>query len=119
MKTLNLIKTFSMSFYLIVLIGFTANAESMKLASNENNRLALISAFKKLKIFYIDTHTNFITIYLGANTQKIFKKLLSFGIILRPLDNYGLKNFLRVTIGTKYECKKFVKMLKIAMDQTS
>jgi len=89
------------------------------LASNENNRLALISAFKKLKIFYIDTHTNFITIYLGANTQKIFKKLLSFGIILRPLDNYGLKNFLRVTIGTKYECKKFVKMLKTAMDQTS
>ena len=41
MKTLNLIKTFSMSFYLIVLIGFTANAESMKLASNENNKVLI------------------------------------------------------------------------------
>ena len=41
MKTLNLIKTFSMSFYLIVLIGFTANAESMKVASNENNKVLI------------------------------------------------------------------------------
>tara|TARA_B100000959_G_scaffold52461_1_gene54545 strand:+ start:622 stop:1731 length:1110 start_codon:yes stop_codon:yes gene_type:complete len=89
------------------------------LASNENSRLTLISEFKKLKIFYIDTHTNFITIYLGAKTKKIFEKLLSLGVILRPLDNYGLKNFLRVTIGTKSECQKFVKMLKITMSQIS
>ena len=77
------------------------------------------SGNKKLKIFYIDTHTNFITIYLGAKTKKIFEKLLSLGVILRPLDNYGLKNFLRVTIGTKSECQKFVKMLKITMSQIS
>tara|TARA_B100001996_G_scaffold334500_1_gene284659 strand:+ start:1208 stop:2317 length:1110 start_codon:yes stop_codon:yes gene_type:complete len=89
------------------------------LTQNDHGRLILISEFKKLKIFYIDTHTNFITIYLGTKTKKVFEKLLSLGVILRPLDNYGLKNFLRVTIGTKNECQKFIRTLKTIMSKIS
>jgi len=37
---------------------------------------------------------------------------LSEGVILRPLDNYGLPSYLRVTIGTKDENVMFIKKLK-------
>ena len=35
------------------------------------------------------------------------------GVILRPLDNYGLKNYLRVTIGTPKENSLFISKLKL------
>ncbi len=68
--------------------------------------------FKKLGISYIDSYTNFMTVYLGNNAQIIYEMLLSEGVILRPLDNYGLPGYLRVTIGTKDENAMFIKKLK-------
>ena len=68
--------------------------------------------FKKLGISYIDSYTNFMTVYLGNNAQIIYEMLLSEGVILRPLDNYGLPSYLRVTIGTKDENVMFIKKLK-------
>ena len=58
---------------------------------------------------YLNTHTNFITICLGSKAQKIYEILLSEGVILRALENYGLPNYLRVTIGTEEENKMFIK----------
>ena len=34
------------------------------------------------------------------------------GIILRPLTNYGLQNYLRVSVGKDAENKKFITALK-------
>ena len=66
----------------------------------------------KLGITYLNTYTNFITIYLGSKTQEIYEILLSEGMILRPLENYGLPGYLRVTIGTKEENNMFIRKLK-------
>ena len=66
-------------------------------------------------IKYIESFTNFITIYLGKKTEIIFNGLLKKGIILRPLNNYGLPNYLRVTIGTMNECRSFIKNLKLLL----
>ena len=66
-------------------------------------------------IKYIDSYTNFVTIYFGKDTSVIFEGLLKKGIILRPLNNYGLPNYLRVTIGTMNECKTFIKNLRVLL----
>ena len=66
----------------------------------------------KLGIAYLNTYTNFITIHLGSKTQEIYEILLSEGVILRPLENYGLPGYLRVTIGTKEENNMFIRKLK-------
>jgi histidinol-phosphate aminotransferase len=66
----------------------------------------------KLGIVYLNTYTNFITIHLGSKTQEIYEILLSEGVILRPLENYGLPGYLRVTIGTKEENNMFIRKLK-------
>ena len=40
------------------------------------------------------------------------KKMQRLGIIARDMDQYGLKNFIRVTIGRPLENRKFIKALK-------
>ena len=46
-------------------------------------------------------------------SKKVYKFLLSKGIILRTVNNYGLRDFLRISIGKKPELFKLVKFLKI------
>jgi histidinol-phosphate aminotransferase len=65
----------------------------------------------KLKIGYLPSTANFILIDIGQDGLAIFNKLLRQGVIVRDMRSYGLKNFIRVTIGTHKENKKFIKAL--------
>tara|TARA_Y100000996_G_C22535155_1_gene648040 strand:- start:814 stop:1920 length:1107 start_codon:yes stop_codon:yes gene_type:complete len=85
------------------------------LESNKKCYEFITRELDKDSIKYIDSYTNFITIYFGKNASFIFQELLKKGIILRPLNNYGLPNYLRVTIGTMSECKTFIKNLRILL----
>ena len=38
----------------------------------------------------------------------MFKKLMERGVIVRPIDLYGMPNFLRVTIGTHDQNLRFL-----------
>jgi histidinol-phosphate aminotransferase len=49
---------------------------------------------------YIESYTNFITMYLGNfSSKEIAQKLLEKGVIVRDMTGYGF-NALRITIGT-------------------
>lgn len=72
----------------------------------------LYREFKKLKIPYIPSVANFILIDIKQDGKIFFKKMLKYGVIIRDLKQYGLKNYVRVTIGTKSENKKFIEVLK-------
>ena len=82
------------------------------LKENDNGMIYLKSCFDELGIKYLNSYTNFLTIYLGSKTKQIFNDLLHQGVILRPLNNYGLSKYLRVTIGTDSENRYFIKKLK-------
>jgi len=63
---------------------------------------------------YIDSFTNFITIFLhenSYNSSTISNDLLRNGIIIRDLKGYGL-NAIRVTVGKPEENSKFFKIFK-------
>lgn len=55
---------------------------------------------------YIESYTNFITIYLDKSSKEISNLLLKNGIIVRDLSSYGL-NAIRITIGTKNQNDRF------------
>ena len=55
---------------------------------------------------------NFILIDVRRDSVTVFKDMLKFGVIVRDMKQYGLKNFIRVTIGTKKENDRFIKVLK-------
>ncbi|OGX23377.1 MAG: histidinol-phosphate transaminase [Omnitrophica WOR_2 bacterium RIFCSPHIGHO2_02_FULL_45_21] len=72
----------------------------------------LYGELDRLKINYIPSAANFILIDLKRDGLKIFNKLLKEGVIVRDMQQYGLNNFIRVTIGREKENKKFVAALK-------
>ena len=71
----------------------------------------------KLGLVPIPSVANFILVKFPNkgkfSANKVNNFLLSKGIILRKVDNYGLKDFLRISIGRKNELTKLIKYLKI------
>ena len=83
--------------------------------SKKNNTIVLemvIKVFQDLSIRHLGTFCNFITFEAGSKSAELFEYLLKNGIIVRPLVNYKLEKYLRVTLGTKREINIFLKTLK-------
>ena len=72
----------------------------------------LYTSLTRLGIAYVPSVANFILIDVGKDGLGVFKEMLKYGVIVRDMKQYGLKNFIRVTIGTKKENEKFIKVLK-------
>ncbi len=79
---------------------------------NEQGKIFLCQQFEEMGIFYIPSMTNFVTIDVKADAGKIAKTLQNSGIIVRPLNMYGQPNFLRVTIGTPEQNRRFMKTFR-------
>ncbi len=72
----------------------------------------LYKNLQKLGFSFIKSATNFILINAGQQAQGIYRKLLKKGVIVRNMRAWGMNNFIRVTIGTMAENRKFIKVLK-------
>ncbi len=68
-----------------------------------------------LGVAYIPSVTNFILIDVRRDCVEVFRRLLSLGVIVRDMKQYKLDTFLRVSIGTPAENKKFISALKKAL----
>jgi histidinol-phosphate aminotransferase len=66
----------------------------------------------KSGITYIPTVANFILIDAGKDGLGVFRSMLKYGVIVRDMQQYGLKNFIRVTVGTQKENQRFIRILK-------
>jgi len=80
---------------------------------NRDGLAFLISNFKKLKVQYILSVTNFITTIWGNKEEAeiITQKLLENGIIVRHLESFGWPNYIRISIGLKDENQKLINSL--------
>ncbi len=78
----------------------------------EDQRQFLYESFAKLKLNFIKSCTNFILIKLNQDSSDISKKLLHKGVIVRDMNHWGMKNFIRMTIGNEKENKKFIRVLE-------
>ncbi len=69
--------------------------------SNNTQGLGKLKQYCDSKgLFYIPSVGNFLTVEFGSRTLDIYQSLLEKGVIVRPLSNYQLNDFLRITIGT-------------------
>ncbi len=75
-------------------------------------KIYLYQILEKMGIQYVPSVTNFILIDVGKDCMAVFKDMLKLGVIVRDMQQYGLKNFIRVTIGTKKENERFINVLK-------
>jgi histidinol-phosphate aminotransferase len=54
-----------------------------------------------LRVF--PSQTNFVLVEFGPNTALIEAALIAQGVVLRPMGGYGLRDCLRITVGTADE----------------
>ena len=78
----------------------------------EKERIYLYGSLKRMKAKYLESATNFILIDVQKDGSQVSKALLKKGVIVRDMAFWGLKNFIRVTIGKTEENRKFIKALK-------
>lgn len=72
----------------------------------------LYNCLTGMGLSYVPSTANFILIEIDKDGQEVFQAMLRYGVIVRDMKQYGLKNFIRVTIGTKKENGEFIKVLK-------
>jgi histidinol-phosphate aminotransferase len=78
----------------------------------------LVQFFEKSGLKYISSAGNFISVYVGQDAISVYKKLLQLGVIVRPVENYNMAGYLRITIGTKKENDKFITSLQKILSNT-
>ncbi|MCP4409764.1 MAG: histidinol-phosphate transaminase [Gammaproteobacteria bacterium] len=61
----------------------------------------LRTAFDERQLRYIPSVGNFICVDMGRLALPVYQGLLSHGVIVRPVANYGFPNHLRITVGTQ------------------
>ena len=89
------------------------DTEYVSRSRNLNNLglLQLEAGFEALDLSFIDSVGNFVCVNVGPNAMDIYEALLQRGVIVRPVANYNLPRYLRVTVGTEAENKVFLDAL--------
>lgn len=78
---------------------------------NQDGMRQLCAGFESLGLEYIPSCGNFISVKVGMNPLAIYEGLLRQGVIVRPVNNYGMTEYLRVSIGLESENQIFLKAL--------
>ena len=55
--------------------------------------------FAERELYYIPSAGNFLTVRFAEHSGRINQQLLEHGIIVRPVANYGMPEFLRISVG--------------------
>jgi histidinol-phosphate aminotransferase len=84
---------------------------------NQQGMKQLEEGLQANQLDFIPSVGNFIAFNVGENRQamKVNQSLLSQGVIVRPIENYDMKGFLRVSIGTFEENQHFLDALPSAL----
>lgn len=71
----------------------------------------LTGQFTRLGLTYVPSAANFILVKTGRG-REVCAALQQRKVIVRPVDPYGLPEFIRVTVGTQAENEKFIAALE-------
>lgn len=92
-------------------VGFLKMAADL----NATGYCQLTQCFEALGLGYIPSYGNFVLVKVGdddASGARVNRELLKLGVIVRPVANYGLPRWLRVSIGLPNENERFIGSLR-------
>ena len=78
---------------------------------NEEGKRFYYDELKRIGLEYVQTEANFVLIKVPVPGRELFGELLKKGVVIRPVDGYGLPNHIRVSIGLPDENRKFIDAL--------
>lgn len=85
-------------------------------ALNQRGMQQITEGLSKLKLDYIPSFGNFVSFKI-ADAMRVYRRLLELGVIVRPIANYAMPDYLRVSIGLEIENEKFLSALKQALTE--
>jgi histidinol-phosphate aminotransferase len=99
-------------------VGALADAEFLAQSRETNfaGMAQLEQGFRARGLDFIPSRGNFVSVRVGA-AGKVFQSLLRQGVIVRPVGNYGMPEFLRVSVGLEQENRRFLAALEIALEE--
>ncbi|HRD65190.1 MAG TPA: histidinol-phosphate transaminase [Candidatus Competibacter sp.] len=80
-------------------------------AVNRDGMKCLLEFCRRQNLAWLPSAGNFLCIDVGRPGREVFLELLKRGVIARPVDNYGLPRFLRISIGTEAENARLIDAL--------
>jgi len=78
---------------------------------NQRGIQQLTAGLRELGLKYIPSCGNFVSFHIKGATQ-VYQRLLELGVIVRPIGNYAMPDYLRVSIGLESQNNKFLSALK-------
>ncbi len=84
-------------------------SESVSL--NQKGMEQLSTAFSSMGLEWIPSAANFVSVNLQQDAMPVYQALLKKGVIVRPVANYEMPKFLRISIGTTEENQFFIDAL--------
>ena len=87
-------------------------------ALNQAGMAQLTQCFKQLGLDYIVSYANFIS-FKVADAEQVNHTLLQNGVIVRPIANYEMPEYLRVSIGLFSENARFLEVLEMIIKSSS
>ena len=82
------------------------------IAINNKGMQFLTQSFSEIGLSWIPSSGNFVAVDLGQAGLPVYDALLKKGVIVRPIANYEMPDYLRISIGTEIENTLFINALK-------
>ncbi len=82
-------------------VAALADAQHMQrsVAVTMREQARLCEGLARLGLWFAPSAGNFVLVEVGARAPQLFQELLTRGIIVRPLANYALPDYLRISVG--------------------
>jgi histidinol-phosphate aminotransferase len=71
----------------------------------------LYDSLRDMGLETVPTETNFFLIKVPVAAREVYERMLKEGVIIRSMDSYDLKNYIRVNVGLPEENRRFVATL--------
>jgi histidinol-phosphate aminotransferase len=85
--------------------GYELNAAGMQ---------RITAGLSELGLSFIPSYGNFVS-FKVADANRVFRRLLERGVIVRPVAAYGMPEYLRVSTGLESENERFLDALKASL----
>jgi histidinol-phosphate aminotransferase len=83
-------------------------------ALNQAGMVQITQGLEKLGLTFIPSFANFVS-FKVADARGVYERLLNQGVIVRPIANYEMPDYLRVSIGLFSENARFLEALEQAI----
>ena len=77
----------------------------------DEGRAYLQESFARLRLEFIPSHANFVLVKVGDG-KSVFTRLMKQGIIVRDMAAYKLPQWIRVSVGTSEQNRRFIAALE-------